>query len=55
LYEQKTAVGDFASAYYWSSTEGQNTTAWVQWFGGGFTQNTPPKNSTYYVRAVRDF
>src|SRR5574344_1892250 len=35
LYSQKTAVGGFASAYYWSSTEGGNANAWAQYFGDG--------------------
>jgi hypothetical protein len=42
----------FAAAYYWSSSEYDNTNAWFQNFLNGF-QNFYNKNYTYYVRAVR--
>jgi hypothetical protein len=48
------AVGGFASAYYWSSTEYNNNNAWKQNFDNG-NQNNNNKNNTNYVRAVRDF
>jgi len=54
LYLQKTAVGGFASAYYWSSTEFNGTNAWVQYFVGGY-QNHTIEYYTTYVRAVRAF
>jgi hypothetical protein len=54
LYLQKTAVGGFAGAYYWSSSEDSNDDAWVQNFDGG-DQGDPNKNYTFYVRAVRAF
>ncbi|MCF8255734.1 MAG: DUF1566 domain-containing protein [Bacteroidia bacterium] len=54
LYLQKTAVGGFASAYYWSSTEGNNYNAWWQYFDGG-GQGIYLKTSTDRVRAVRAF
>ena len=54
LYLQKTAVGGFASAYYWSSTENYSNYAWTQSFGSG-SQRYLDKYSTYYVRAVRAF
>jgi len=54
LYLQKTAVGGFASAYYWSSTEVMAYYACIQNFGSGF-QNIQNKNNTYYVRAIRAF
>ena len=54
LYLQKTAVGGFASAYYWSSTEGHNGNAWTQDFGDGFQLNNG-KLATHRVRAVRAF
>jgi hypothetical protein len=54
LYFQKVAVGVFASAYYWSSTEYDNTYAWRQYFGNG-EQEANGKHSTFYVRAVRAF
>ena len=47
-------VGGFASDYYWSSTEFDNNSAWLQFFnGGGQLQNG--KNLNFYVRAVRAF
>ena len=54
LYSQKTAVGGFASAYYWSSTEYLNGYAWEQHFGSGGEYGSG-KNLTFYVRAVRAF
>ena len=57
LYNQKAAVGVFASAYYWSSTEGNNfgnLDAWSQGFDSGF-QFSSNKTTMDYVRAVRAF
>ena len=54
LYLQKTVVGGFANNYYWSSTEYDNFTAWVKFFGSGY-QYGASKFVTYYVRAVRAF
>jgi hypothetical protein len=54
LYAQKTAVGGFASASYWSSTEDGNDYAWGQYFDGGY-QYGSGKNFKYYVRAIRAF
>jgi hypothetical protein len=54
LYLQKTAVGGFASAYYWSSSESSFTSAWVQALDDGF-QGTTSKTDTHSVRAVRAF
>jgi len=54
LYIQKTAVGGFASAYYWSSTEYSNYYAWNQSFVNG-SQVYNDKYYTYYVRAIRAF
>ena len=48
------AVGGFASAYYWSSTEGSNSTAWGQGFDDG-TQGSYDKFYALRVRAVRAF
>jgi hypothetical protein len=42
----------FASDYYWSSTEIDLGTAWLQYFGNGF-QSFAIKSDSYYVRAVR--
>jgi hypothetical protein len=44
----------FASAYYWSSSEYLNGSAWVQSFGSG-GQGYGGKGGAYYVRAVRAF
>ena len=54
LYENRVAVGGFASAAYWSSSEGSHLTAWKLHFDDG-TQNCANKTTTYYVRAVRAF
>jgi len=50
------AVGGFASAYYWSSTEINyvDGNAWVQSFDDGY-QDDASKYYTYRVRAVRAF
>ena len=48
------AVGGFASAYYWSSTEYNTNLAWGQSFGFG-SQITNGKSATLYVRAIRAF
>lgn len=54
LYAQRFAVGGFASAYYWSSTEDSSTNAWVQTFDDGY-QGYTIKDFTGRVRAVRAF
>lgn len=54
LYLQKTVVGGFASAYYWSSSELDNGFAWAQYFLSG-NQNFYGKGNPFYVRAVRAF
>ena len=54
LYLQKTAVGGFASASYWSSTEGNSDYALVLYFSDG-AQATNLKHGTNYVRAIRAF
>ena len=55
LYEQKAVVGGFATNYYWSSTENDSNTAWLQNFSFGY-QNNDYKNSTNIrVSAVRAF
>ena len=52
LYENKEEIGGFANYFYWSSTELDNLSAWLQYFNYGI-QNVGNKNLTYYVRAVR--
>jgi hypothetical protein len=54
LYLNKTAVGGFASAIYWSSTESDNSYAWLVLFDIGFIDDGP-KDYQFYVRAIRAF
>ena len=54
LYNQRTAIGGFASSFYWSSTEVSNYGAWGQDFGDGF-QDANFEDYTGYVRAIRSF
>jgi hypothetical protein len=55
LYLQKVAVGGFASAYYWSSTENNSNYAWIQYFDDGYQSIGGSKDFTFYVRAIRAF
>jgi hypothetical protein len=49
-------LGDFASSFYWSSSEGSNDEAWQQVFSDGRQYYSfCPKFNTYFVRAVRAF
>ena len=50
IYE---ANNDFIAGNYWSGTEGNGNLAWRQDMSNG-SQFTFGKNSSYYVRAVRD-
>jgi hypothetical protein len=57
LYINKVAIGGFASAYYWSSSEYSgygSDFAWLQVFGSG-NQDFGAKDLTFPVRAVRAF
>ncbi len=54
LYINRIAIGGFASAYYWSSSENYYSNAWYQYFASG-AQNYNDKANTHYVRAVRAF
>lgn len=54
LYLQKTAIGGFAGAYYWSSSEFIYMYAYLQYFGSGY-QDFGGKEIHYYVRAIRAF
>ena len=53
LFLNKTAIGA-ATAYYWSSSEYNNFSAYGQTFTSG-TSGSNSKNNPHYVRAVRSF
>ncbi len=56
LYLNRAAIGGFASAYYWSSSESNSYNAWNQYFYDGNQSNTySNKSNAYRVRAVRAF
>jgi hypothetical protein len=55
LYINRVAIGVFASAYYWSSSESSVGTAWSQDFGNGLQSNYYVKSSYGRVQAVRAF
>jgi hypothetical protein len=50
IYESEN---DFRKTFYWSSTEGNGSTAWNQHFTSGNRYNFN-KTSGSYVRAIRD-
>ena len=52
MYIYKDKIGNFAAAYYWSSSESNSNFAWSQFFLNGF-QYFNHKYRTSYVRAVR--
>lgn len=56
LYTNRVAIGGFANAYYWSSSQltGDAELAWRQVFSI-FSQTTNLKNISYRIRAVRSF
>ena len=54
LYEHRNRVGGFAKDDYWSSTELDSNSAWIQGFGNG-DQDRYNKYSQLSVRAVRKF
>ena len=53
MYKKRDVVGGFANYLYWSSTEHDCSSAWLQSFGYG-TQYSSSKYSKFSVRAVRD-
>jgi hypothetical protein len=56
IYSNKGLIGGFAAAYYWSSSEISNVTAWYQYFNFGLQFDPGNGKSNYgYVRAVRAF
>ena len=46
---------NFATVYYWSSTEAGRYDAWIKFFSNANSQGFGDKSSTYNVRAVRAF
>ncbi|MGZ8153464.1 MAG: Lcl domain-containing protein [Methylovulum sp.] len=54
LYEQKDVIGGFAKDDYWSATELDSNSAWIQGFAVG-DQDRYNKYSKLRVRAVRAF
>ncbi|MDO9240984.1 MAG: DUF1566 domain-containing protein, partial [Methylicorpusculum sp.] len=54
LYEQRSRVGGFANDDYWSATELDSNSAWIQGFFNG-DQDRYNKYSTLRVRAVHTF
>jgi hypothetical protein len=54
LYEQKNVVGGFAKDDYWSATQLDSNSAWIQGFVNG-DQDRYNKYSKLSVRAVRAF
>ena len=55
LYLNKTAIGGFISASYWSSSQVGTTTAWSINFSTGTLSSTSTKSTLMYVRAIRKF
>lgn len=54
MYFQKTVIGGFQSAFYWTSTELDATGCWFQNFAVG-SQSNSQKTVAYRVRPVRSF
>ena len=55
LYDQKTVIGGGANLDYWSSTEYDSNSAWVQNFSDGDQNINFKSQTTAYVRAIRSF
>jgi hypothetical protein len=56
LYVSRVIIGDFADAYYWSSSKTDSNNAYWRFFGGGL-HIVPLNNKSelFHVRAVRFF
>lgn len=54
LFYNSDVIGGFANGYYWSSSESNNSRAWVQNPING-DRYAPTKDSLMHVRAVRTF
>ncbi|MDR0302107.1 MAG: DUF1566 domain-containing protein [Treponema sp.] len=48
-------LGGFKNEWYWSSSENNSSTSWIQHFGDNGRQRDYDKNDTNIVRAVRRF
>ena len=56
MYNQRNAIGGFATSHYWSSTEDDNTYAWTVRFDDGYQSLQNKSNSTgKNIRAVRAY
>ena len=54
-YTGRNAIGGFAAACYWSSSEYDNNNAWYQRFKSGYQTWSGNKASTCGLRPVRAF
>ncbi|MDD5276894.1 MAG: DNRLRE domain-containing protein [Methylovulum sp.] len=54
LFVNRTTIGSFSSALYWSASEYNDNYAWIQYFGSG-DQFGGLKNTGFYVHAIRAF
>jgi hypothetical protein len=54
MYINKSAIGGLSTAYYWSSSESGDSSAWFQNFNFG-SQQANFKDDSVYVRPVRAF
>lgn len=54
LYINRVAIGGFANAFYWNSTENDMVSAWLQSFTDG-SQFPGSKNIAARIRAIRTF
>lgn len=55
LYINKTSIGAFSNASYWSSSQAGSTTAYSINFSTGAGISTSTKTNSMYVRAIRKF
>lgn len=55
LYNNRSSIGGFNNASYWSSSQVGSTTAWSINFSNGSSSSTSTKSTLMYVRAIRKF
>ncbi|CAM3774750.1 DUF1566 domain-containing protein [Flavobacterium gelidilacus] len=55
LYLNRSAIGGFNNASYWSASQATATTSWSVNFSSDGSNNTGPKSSLLSVRAIRKF